>query len=385
MRFIHTADWHLGRLMYGVRLTDDQAHVLHQVALFARDSRPDAILVSGDVYDRAVPPPDAVGLLDDFVSQVVLDLGIPVMLIAGNHDSPYRLEFASRVLAGRGLYVCGCVQPEPVRMTLHDRGGPVHFFAVPYAEPALVREKLMTEEARDQEEAMRLIIDRIRSANPAGERSVLVAHAFVQGGIETESERPLTLGGADTVDASLFSSFHYTALGHLHRHQSVGGSHIRYSGSLLKYSFSEVDHRKGVLLVDMDEQGACNVEHVPLTPRRDVRRIEGYLKDVLAGPDHGENREDYLLVSLLDTAAILDVMGKLREVYPNVLHVERPGLIAGGNRPQSSQDHRKLNDADLFADFFAEVTGEAPSTDESGAYESVVDELRQRDREAILS
>jgi DNA repair protein SbcD/Mre11 len=371
--------------MHGARLTDDQAHALQQVVLIAKESRPDAILVSGDIYDRAVPPPEAVALLDDFVSQVVLDLNIPVMLIAGNHDSPYRLEFASRLLADKGLYVSGSVQDQALRMTLHDRGGPVHFIAVPYAEPALVRERLMTDEVQDHDEAMRLIVGRIRAGIPAGERSVLLAHAFVQGGVETESERPLSVGGADKVDASLFDAFNYTALGHLHRHQSAGMSHVRYAGSLLKYSFSEVDHRKGVLVVDMDEQGACQVEHVPLTPRRDVRRVEGFLKDVLAGPAQGENREDYLLVSLLDTAAILDVMGKLRDVYPNVLHVERPCLLTGGNRSQTARDHRKLNDADLFADFFAEVTGEPPTPEEASAYESVVDELRGRDREAIRS
>jgi DNA repair protein SbcD/Mre11 len=385
MRFLHTADWHLGRLMYGVRLTDDQAHVLQQLELLAKESRPDVILVSGDIYDRAVPPPDAVALLDEFLSRVVLDLGIPVIMIAGNHDSPHRLEFASRVLAGRGLYVCGSVRTDPMRMTLHDDAGPVHFCAVPYAEPALVRETLMTEDAQDHEAALRLLIDRIRLGIPERERSVLVSHAFAQGGIEAESERPLSLGGADKVDASLFAAFQYTALGHLHRPQSAGASHIRYAGSLLKYSFSEVDHHKGVLVVDMDDQGSCQVEHVALTPRRDVRRLEGHLKELLTGPRNGENQEDYLLVSLLDTGAILDVMGKLREVYPNVLHVERAGMDAGAQRPQVSRDHRKLNDSDLFADFFAEVTGEPPTGEEASAYESVVDELRRRDREAAAT
>jgi exonuclease SbcD len=307
------------------------------------------------------------------------------MMIAGNHDSPHRLEFASRVLASKGLHVYGNVQSDPLCITLADNAGPVHFIAVPYAEPALVRERFSTDDALNHEESMKLIVERARSILPAGERSVLLAHAFVQGGVETESERPLSVGGADKIDASVFSSFNYTALGHLHRQQEIGGSHIRYAGSIYKYSFSEVDHRKGVLVVDMDEQGSCQVELVPLTPRRDVRRVEGLLKDILAGAPDGKEREDYLVVSLLDTAAILDVMGKLREVYPNVLHVERPCLMTGGNRTEASRDHRRLNDADLFADFFAEVTGEPPSTDEASAYEAVVDELRGRDREAILS
>jgi DNA repair protein SbcD/Mre11 len=383
MRFIHTADWHLGRLMYGVRLTDDQAHVLDQLTVLAKESKPDVLVVSGDVYDRAVPPPDAVELLDNFLSRMVLDLKIPVILIAGNHDGPRRLEFASRVLAGRGIHVFGSVQADVTQVTLGDAAGPVRFFAVPYAEPALVREKLECDDARDHDQAMQILVDRIRTRGMSAQRSVIIAHAFAAGGAAAESERPLSVGGADKVEYSRFAGFHYAALGHLHRPQSVGEPYIRYAGSLLKYSFSETDHRKTVNVVDMDETGRCLVESVSLTPRKDLRRIEGYLKDVLTGPGPGESREDYLLVSLLDTGALLDVMGKLRDVYPNVLHVERPALAPSGDRLSRTTDHRKLNDADLFGAFFAEVTGEGLSAEEASAYESVVDEFRRQDREAV--
>ena len=155
-----------------------------------------------------------------------------------------------------------------------------------------------------------------------------------------------------------------------------------YSGSLLKYSFSEVDHRKTVNVVEMDARGECQVERISLTPRRDVRRIEGYLKDILNGPESGENPEDYLMVTLLDTGAILDAVGKLREVYPNVLHIERPGLAFGSNPTHGGIDRRKLNDAALFADFFSEVTGSDLSCEEAAAYEFIVDDLRRCDREA---
>lgn len=382
MRFIHTADWHLGRLMHGVHLTEDQAHMLDQVLELVKDVKPDAFLVSGDIYDRALPPPDAVELLDEFLSRLVIDLGVPAMLIAGNHDSACRLEFGSRVLAGQDLYVSGSVGPNVRTFTVRDHAGAVHFYALPYAEPAMVRERFMLDDILDHEDAVRALVERVRLIHPPGERSVLLAHCFVAGGKETESERPLSVGGADKVDCSCFDGFDYVALGHLHRPQAAGSSQIRYSGSLLKYSFSEVDHKKTINLVEMDEMGKCGIESIALAPRRDVRRIEGYLKDILNGPEAGAGREDYVMVTLLDTGAVLDVMGKLREVYPNVLHVERPCLEFGSNVVRARVDHRKLNDADLFADFFSQVTGGDLSPAEAAAYEFIVDDLRRREREA---
>lgn len=383
MRFIHTADWHLGRLMHGRHLTEDQSYVLDRLVDLARDFRPAALLVSGDVYDRPVPPAEAVALLDDFLSRMVLELDVQVIAIAGNHDSPSRLEFASKVLAGRGLHLFGTVGPEIASVTLTDEFGPVAFYALPFAEPAVVRERLGDDGVKDHQSALKAMIQRSNVRWRNVKRSVLLAHAFVVGASVTESERPLSVGGADTVESSNFGDFQYVALGHLHRPQTAGAAHLSYSGSLLKYSFSECADVKGVNLVEMDADGVCRVERVPLTPRRDVRKVTGFLKDVLAGPGPGENTDDYLMVSLLDTGAILDSMGKLREVYPNVLHVERPCFADGGRVCRDRADHRKLNDADLFADFFSEVTGEDLGPDHAAAYEVVVDNLRGQEREAV--
>lgn len=385
MRFIHTADWHLGRLMHGRHLTEDQSYVLDQLYDLVQDFRPEALLVSGDVYDRPVPPAEAVTLLDDFLCRMVLDLKIRVLAIAGNHDSPSRLEFASKVLANRGLHLFGTIGAQTAKVTLADDVGPVIFYALPFAEPSVVREKLAEEGIRDHQTAMAEMIRRARKSHPDATRSVLLAHAFVVGAAVSESERPLSVGGTDSVECSNFKDFQYVALGHLHRPQTAGGPHLWYSGSLLKYSFSETSDAKGVNLVEMDGNGACRVEHVPLTPRRDVRRVTGFLKEILQGPSPGENPEDYLMVSLLDTGAILDAMGKLREVYPNVLHVERLCLGGQSRGCRDRTDHRKLNDADLFADFFSQVTGEDLSPDHAKCYEGVVDDLRRQEREEALS
>jgi DNA repair protein SbcD/Mre11 len=384
MRFIHTADWHLGRLMYGQRLVEDQAHALEQIVALAQDFQPTAFLISGDLYDRAVPSPDAIELLDEFLTHLAVDLKIHVIVIAGNHDSPTRVEFGARLFAGQGLHVFGSVLSNAGPVELHDETGPVHFYGIPYAEPALVREKLGREDIQGHEAALAALLDGIKAKNPNGERTVLLAHAFVSGCAAAESERPLSVGGAECVDPSIFGDFNYVALGHLHRPQTAGNSGIRYSGSLLKYSFSELDHVKAVNLIEMDKEGSCQVESVYLSVLRDVRKIEGFLEDILKGPLSGENREDYLMVSLLDRVPILDVMGKLRDVYPNVLHVERPYLEVGGGTGRAPEDHRRLSDADLFAAFYREVTGEDLSLEHTEVYNSVVDDLRRQEREANL-
>jgi exonuclease SbcD len=278
MRFIHTADWHLGRLFHGVHLTDDQHHALMQVVQVVKEERPDAVLVAGDIYDRAIPPPEAVELLDEALCRLVIDLKVPVVLIAGNHDSPQRLHFGSRLLKDRRLYVTGNLPAKCESVVFGDGNGPVHVYAVPYCEPMIVRQGLSCEEVVDHDSAMRAIVGRIAGGHPSGERKILMGHAFVAGGAECESERPLSVGGAGTVDVGSLSGFDYVALGHLHCPQRIGGGEVRYSGSLLKYSFDEVHQPKGVYVVDMDKGGACAVRTVPIVPRRDVRKIEGVPK-----------------------------------------------------------------------------------------------------------
>jgi exonuclease SbcD len=382
MRFIHTADWHLGRVMYNARLTDDQAHVLEQVVQLARDWRPNALVLSGDVYDRAVPPPEAVELLDDVLSRIVLDVHVPVICIAGNHDSAARLEFGAKVLAARGLYVFGTVSPFPSAVTLEDEWGPVHFYPVPFGETSVMREKLACQHLKDHDGALRELVRRIRDVHPLEERAVLVAHVFVAGAAESESERPLSIGGSDRVEPSCFDGFHYAALGHLHRSQQSGSHRVRYPGSLLKYSFSESDHTKSVDLVEIDGAGTVRVESITLTPRRDVRRISGFLKDVLNGPKSGESRADYVMVTLEDRGPILDVMGKIREIYPNALHVERMEGNPGTSTSSREHDHRKMKDSELFALFFREVTGVGLTEAEAAAYEAIGEQLWRQEREA---
>jgi exonuclease SbcD len=378
MRFLHTSDWHLGRALCGERLLDDQRHVLAQLLAIAKDFRPAAVLVAGDLYDRAVPSPEAVRLLDDVISELVLGLGVSVFLMAGNHDSAARLSFGSRVMARNRLHMAGSLREGPHVVRLADEHGGVAFCTVPYAEPALAAEELACPSICDHDTAMRAAIERIHEA-AGGARSVLMAHASVPGAEESESERSLTVGRAGTVGADAFEGFGYVALGHLHRAQTVGEDRIRYSGSILKYGFSEESQTKSVELVEMDRRGRCRAERVALTPLREVRTLRGTFDELVRNPGR-TGREDLLSVTLLDATPILDAKLRLGEVYPNVLQVEQPNFL----RPAAAAvgpNYAAMGDSELFAAFFRQVTGRELDVDEAAELDSVLECLRASRRE----
>lgn len=379
MRLIHTADWHLGRILFGVHLTVDQAVLLDGLVDLLRDTRPHALLISGDIYDRAVPPPEAVRLLDDFLSRV-MDLSIPVVMIAGNHDSPDRLGFGSRILERQGIFVRGPVSPAGLVTTLEDESGPVHICALPYGEPSVVREHVPGD-ISDHHSAMAARLTALRNELPEKGRAVLLAHAFVAGSSESESERPLSVGGSAAVSPDLFEGFDYVALGHLHRNQTAGSDRIRYSGSIMPYSFSESIHPKAVNLVTLDGKGQITVETVALSPRRGMRIVEGFLDAILADPPGGAGSDDYIQVTLHDDGPVLDALGRLRRVFPNLLHIERPHLARTVQGGLENRDHRKMDDADLFARFYADVTGQSLTPSMAGHVAAIVEQVRQKERE----
>jgi exonuclease SbcD len=394
MRLIHTADWHLGRLFHNVHLTRDQEHVLEQLVALVAEVRPAAVLVAGDIYDRAVPPTEAVELLDQVLAEIVLGLGVPLLAIAGNHDSAARVGFASALLRERGLHIAGELTSAAAPLTLADEHGAVHVHALPFADPAEARHAYGDEHIHDQQAVAVAGAARARAATPPGERAVLVAHAFVAGALESESERPLSVGGAGQVPASVFDGFDYVALGHLHRPQACGRETVRYAGSLLKYAFAEHDHQKSVSVVEIGAPGSAagkagaagrarvTVEPVALEPLRDVRRLEGTLADVLAAGARDPRREDYVLAALLDPGALLDPIGRLREVYPNTLAIDRPlyelAAAGGERRPRPGS----LGDLELFDAFFGYATGDPLSDEQQAALAEVLDKVERRRREA---
>lgn len=357
MKFIHTSDWHLGRQFHNVSLLDDQRHVLQQILDYAREYEVDALVIAGDVYDRSIPPGAAVALLDELLNTLCEQHKIAVILIPGNHDSAERVGFGARQFRRAGLHIVADLDHITSPAVVQSGEQSLHFYAIPYCDPETVRSHF-GEDVASHDQAHTLLVNKILANANKDAVNVLVSHCFVDGAEACESERPLAIGGADRVSFEPMVDFNYVALGHLHGPQFRGRQHIRYSGSPLKYSFSEQRQKKSVTLVELDSSGHCNTQLLPLTALRDVRVIDGELAQILEQGRGDPNNEDYLLVRLTDRHALLDPMSKLREVYPNVLHLEKPGMLDAADQP-ARRDALKRDEMDMFRDFFLQVRGEA--------------------------
>lgn len=379
MKILHTADWHLGKTVQGTSMLEDQAHILQQLLQIVDAQQPDVVIVAGDLYDRSVPPVTAVKLLDDIFHLIVKERHIPLLAIAGNHDSTSRVDFGSTLFKESGLYVKGKLTKEMKPIRLEDEHGPVDFYLIPFADPQEVRYVFEKEDVHTNQQAMETIMDAIQLD---GNRSICIAHAFVTKNGEQqenldEGERPLSIGGSECIDANLFEVFDYTALGHLHQAHFVAQDKIRYSGSPLKYSVSEAPHQKGVLLIDLDEEGQVNVEKIPLEPMRDLRRVEGYMEDLLNLP----MSQDYVYITLLDEAPILAPMEKIRSVFPNAMHIERP-IIKGMVEVAPIENKRAMDTETLFQAFYTEITGSEPNEAMTKLFQELLEEELRKEREA---
>ena len=383
MRIVHTADWHLGKMFYGDYLTDDQSYILHtQFLPLLKEEHIDAVVLAGDVYDRSLPPADAVTLFDEITTTVTKDLGIPFFVISGNHDSATRLSFGSRILEREGLYIEGDLMKLRGPVILFDTYGPVAFVLVPYAEPVAVRHLTGDDSIRDHEDALKALCH-IQSKGTETMRTICVAHAFVGGGITSDSERPLSIGGTELVGAQLFDSFTYTALGHLHGPQQIGSDHTRYAGSLMKYSFSEAHQKKGALIVDIDEKGAAETQFIPFTPHHDLRIVTGSFASIMER--HDAAPEDFILARIEDTEPILDGMARLRQKYPNALSLEAPNRQSGAIHQDRAFNLHEATEQQLFEGFSQAMRPEIPLTeDERDCLKDMWNELLRREGEGLL-
>jgi len=359
MRFFHTADWHLGKLVQGVYMTEDQEHILQQFIEAIETEKPDAVVIAGDLYDRAVPPTEAVSLLNRTLEKIAIDLNTPLLAISGNHDSPSRLHFGRQMMKQSGFHITGELALPFQPVVLNDEFGEVHFHLVPYTDPSQVRVALEDETVKTHDEALKAIAAKIEGTKDNNARHVFVGHAFLTShGEEKEntstSERQLSIGGADHASAKHLQGFDYVALGHLHQAHHVGNQTVQYSGSPLKYSVSEEKHQKGFLVVELDEEGQVTVEKRNLTPLRDMYTVEGYIADI----EQHEVCKDYVFVKLLDETVVLSAMERIRSVYPNAMHVEREmSSVLLTDSPRVEKDRTKMDDFSLFQSFYEEVKG----------------------------
>lgn len=358
MRLLHTSDWHLGRTFHRVALLDAQAAFVRHLVDTAREREVDAVVVSGDVYDRAVPPLAAVELFDDALHRLA-DLGVPTVMISGNHDSARRLGVGAGLLDRAGIHLrtdpSACGTP----VVLSDAHGDVAFYGLPYLEPALVKDEFRVDKPA-HESVLTAAMERVRAdlaARPAGTRSVVLAHAFVTGGRPSDSERDITVGGVAAVPAAVFDGVDYVALGHLHGCQTLS-ERVRYSGSPLPYSFSEAEHRKSMWLVDLDADGAVSAERIDCPVPRPLARLRGTLERLLDDPELERHRESWVEATLTDPVRPSEPMARLCERFPHTLSlVFDPDRSPEEDGTSYAQRVAGREDLRIAEDFVAHVRG----------------------------
>ena len=396
MRLMHLSDLHLGIKVYEFDLYDDQKYMLDQLIDIALEKSVDGIMISGDIYDRQVPPAESVALFDSFLTKLS-NLGFKVYITSGNHDSQERLSFGSRLMEGSGIYFGGTFDGTVPRIDLEDEFGPVHIFMLPFLKPTIVRAHMLPdknsfeenlEEVSDEDtkeknnekisgyqEAIDYVLDNCEVNE--NDRNVIMAHQFVTGASRSDSEE-INVGGVDGISADSFSRFDYVALGHIHTPQIIGGKEtVRYCGTMLKYSFSECSQDKSVPVITFREKGNTEIELVPLKPQKDMREIKGTYLELTAKNNYADtNTQDYLHVTLTDEEDVPDALGRLRSIYPNIMKLDYDNLRTRSVYNNEIPDEvEKKSPLDLFDEFYNLQNGRSLNEEESSYVQSKIDEL----------
>lgn len=382
MKFFHLSDLHIGRQLHRYNLKEDQRVILREVVNYAKDLRPDAVVIAGDIYDKSVPSAEAVSVFDEFLTALSqITPQIPVLIISGNHDSAERLKYAADILKNHGIYVAGSVpensEEQIDKVTLRDEYGEVDFYLLPFLKPAYVR-NVWEESPETYNDAVKRLIER-EEIDFKKRRNVLVSHQFYTGGGEnpdTCDSEVINVGGIDNVDISAIKEFDYAALGHLHGAQKVGESHIRYCGTLLKYSVSECEHNKSLAMINLQRKGKePEISRLPLHPLRDVKKKRGLLRDILENAAE-EEREDYVSVTLTDETDPYKPKEQLEKVYSHVLEV-RIDNTRVRRRLYASDEELSLKDPlAAFCEFYKEMQGKEPGEKEKEILEHVIDKIK---------
>lgn len=367
MKVLHVSDLHIGKRVNGMSMLDDQRYILRQILNIAEKRQVSVLLIAGDVYDKASPSAEAVTVFDAFLTDAVA-AGLRVLAIPGNHDSAERIAYAQGLLEKQGVCLPPVYAGEVERVELEDEHGPVEFWLLPFLKPGDVRRFFPDEEIGDDySAALRAVLG--ACAIDQGKRNVVLSHQLVTayGTAPDRADDEIKLGGMDNVDVSVYDAFDYVALGHVHRQQRVGRDTVRYSGSPLKYSFSEARYGKSVALIELgekkpgDDVGECvSFELIPLVPLHDVREVRGTLADVLAMGTAHDASQDYLHITLSDEHPQLDAMAKIHEVFPNAMMLDYDNVTVLIDRPQTQQltaDPDSMDTLDLFSAFYESQVG----------------------------
>ena len=354
MKLMHFADLHIGKRVNEFSMLEDQKYILIKILNTIDGYKPDGILIAGDIYDKSIPSAEAVELFDEFITGIA-ERSIPCFVISGNHDSPERIAYGSRIMKGQGIYMAKVFDGQLTKTILKDQIGEVNIYMMPFIKPANVRSFYPDAEIESFQDAVETVI-RNTPIDPA-KRNILVAHQFITGGgikPEISESEIFSIGGLDNIDVGIFDDFDYVALGHLHGPQKIGRDTVRYAGSPLKYSFSEARHNKSVTLIKLGKKGDITIKTIPLIPYRDMREIRGPFNELLSPEVYeGTNTEDYIHVTLTDEEDIMDPMGKIRTVYPNVMRLEYDNLRHQELKSDISvEDLAPKSHLELFREFY---------------------------------
>ena len=374
---MHLADLHLGKRVNGFSMMEDQEYILNRILEIMEEEQPDGLLIAGDVYDKTIPPAEAVRLMDDFLSAVAAK-HVPVFLISGNHDSAERVAFGHQLMQGSGIWISPVYDGTIRHHTLEDRWGEVNIYLIPFLRPSVVRSFFPDVEIEDYTDALRTIIEDLQV--DTSRRNVVLAHQFVTaaGALpEICDSEQLSVGGLDRVDGSVFSPFDYTALGHLHGPQRVGSETIRYAGSPLKYSFSELHQKKSVTVAELRAKGETEIRQIPLQPRREMIELWGTFEEILEeARKKGELQTDYYHMILTDETDVVDALSRLREYYPNIM------LLDYDNRRTRSQKEVEQLDrveertpGELFAALYEQQNGQEMDSDRKEYLDGLIREI----------
>ncbi len=373
MKFFHLSDLHLGKRVNEFSMLEDQWDILQKIIVLAKENKPDAVLIAGDVYDKSMPIVEAVQLLDRFLVWLN-ELGIAVFIVSGNHDNAERVAFGAELLKNSSVHIVQSYNGKIAPVTLSDGYGDINIWMLPYLKPSLVRRHFPDMNVVTYSDAISAALS---NANlDASARNVLIAHQFVTGAVTSESEE-ISVGGSENVDGSVFDGFDYVALGHIHRPQQIGRETLRYSGTPLKYSFSEASHTKSVTVVDMNGKGEITITELPLVPLRDMREVRGTYNEIMNRNSYrGTNTEDYIHIVLTDEHDEPDAVAKLRNVYPNLMRLEydnRRTQVASSLETVSSTE--KKMPSQLFGELFEMQNGQPMSEEQSKYVTNLFNEI----------
>ena len=373
MKFLHLSDLHLGKNLNGFSLYQDQAYILHQVVQIAQNEQIEAVIIAGDIFDKSVPNSQAIQLFDEFLTSWA-ELNLPVFIISGNHDNAQRVAFGANLFKQNNIFISPVYNGNISPITLEDNFGKINFYLLPFLKPTTVRNFFPDEEITSYNQAIEVALKNI-SLN-TNERNILIAHQFVTGAYICDLE-DIVVGGIDNIDANLFQDFDYVALGHLHTPQTILRKSIRYCGTLLKYSFSEINQEKSLTIVDFFTKNDINIKTISLSPLHDMRKLKGSYADLTLKSNYEHtNTTDYLAIILTDEEDIPDAINRLRSIYPNIMQLSYENTRTNTAKQLANIDiHNLKSPLTLFKEFYTQQNNQDLNTEQNAILEELIHDI----------